>query len=350
MVQTYRLKGRRARQQRLRELMERQGLAALLLRRPANFAWYTGGADNRVDHASPFGVADVLITLDAELIFTNNIEAPRMREEQTPDLEVVEHPWYGDEAVAIRAVVGDASLGTDFPLEGAMDVSGEVAPLRYVLDPVILERYRRVGTDGAAAVMEAAESLEPGMSEHEAAANLAAACRRRGLFSPVLLAAADDRIGRYRHPIPQGGFAERRVMLVVSAERGGLYANVTRIVDFEEPERELKRRQAACETILGRLREEATRPGRTLADAFQDCQDFYEEAGFRDEWMLHHQGGMTGYASREIIATPQTYQQIQIGQAFAWNPPITGTKAEETFVLTESGPEVITRVPEREGW
>jgi Xaa-Pro dipeptidase len=66
MVQTYRLKGRRARQQRLRELMERQGLAALLLRRPANFAWYTGGADNRVDHASPFGVADVLLTLEAE--------------------------------------------------------------------------------------------------------------------------------------------------------------------------------------------------------------------------------------------------------------------------------------------
>ncbi len=273
-----------------------------------------------------------------------------MREEQTPDLEVVEHPWYGDEAVAIREVVGDASLGADFPLEGALDVSGEVAPLRYVLDPVILEHYRQVGADAAAAVMEAAGSLEPGMSEHEAAANLSAACRRRGLFGPVLLAAADDRIARYRHPIPQGGFAERRVMLVVSAERGGLYANVTRIIDFEEPERELKRRQAACETILGRLREEATRPGRTLADTFQDCQDFYEEAGFRDGWMLHHQGGMTGYASREIIATPQTHQQIQVGQAFAWNPSITGAKAEETFVLTESGPEVITRMPKREGW
>src|SRR3712207_6703876 len=188
------------------------------------------------------------------------------------------------------------------------------------------------------------------MSEHEAAANLAAACRRRGLFSPVLLAAADDRIGRYRHPIPHDGFAERRVMLVVSAERGGLYANVTRIVDFEEPERELERRQAACETILGRLRKEATRPGRTLADAFQDCQDFYDEAGFRDGWTLHHQGGMTGYASREIIATPQTHQQIQVGQAFAWNPSITGAKAEEPFVLTESGPEVITRMPKREGW
>jgi antitoxin VapB len=348
MAKTYRLMGRTARQQRLRELMDRRGLGALLLRRPANFAWYTGGADNRVDHVSPFGVADVLITLDAEHIFTNNIEAPRMREEQTPNFEVIEHPWYEGEVASLREVVGDASLGTDFPLEGALDVSDEVTPLRYVLDPVILERYRRVGADAAAAVAEAAGSLERGMSEHEVAANLAAACRQRGLFSPVLLAAADDRIARYRHPIPQGGFVERRVMLVVSAERGGLYANVTQIVDFEEPERELKRRQEACETILGRLREEATQPGRTLAEAFQDCQHFYEEAGFRDEWKLHHQGGMTGYASREIIATPQTHQQIQVGQAFAWNPSITGVKAEETFVLTESGSEVITRLPERE--
>jgi Xaa-Pro aminopeptidase len=346
MAQTYRLMGRRARQQRIRMLMERLGLRALLLRRPANFAWYTGGADNRVDHASPLGVADVLVTLDAELVFTNNIEAPRMREEQTPDLEVIEHPWYEDERTALREVVGDTSLGADFPLEGALDVSGEVAPLRYVLDPVILERYREVGADAAAAMAEAASSLEVGMSEHEAATNLAAALRLRGLSSPVLLTAADGRIARYRHPIPRGGFIERRAMLVASAERSGLYANVTLMIDFEEPDRELKRRQEACEAILGRLREEATRPDRTLADAFTDCRRFYEEAGFPDEWKLHHQGGLTGYASREIIATSQTHQQIQVGQTFAWNPSVTGAKAEETFVLTESGPEVITRLPE----
>ena len=116
-------KSRRSRQQRLWELMDRRGLGALLLRRSANFAWYTNGADNRVDHASPLGVADVLITRDAEYIFTNNIEAPRMREEQTPDFEVVEHPWYEDESAAIREVIGDASLGADFPLEGAQDIS-----------------------------------------------------------------------------------------------------------------------------------------------------------------------------------------------------------------------------------
>jgi Xaa-Pro dipeptidase len=337
--------GSSSRWSRLRELMDRLGLEALLLRRSVNFAWYTNGADNRVDHASPFGVADVLVTRDAQRIFTNNIEAPRMREEQTPDLEVIEHPWHGDETDALREVVGDASLGADFPLEGALDVSEAVAPPRYVLDPDALERYRQVGTDAAMAVAEAADSLEPGMSEHEAAANLAAACRRRGLFSSVLLAAADDRIARYRHPIPHGGRIGGRAMLVVSAERGGLYANVTRIVQLEEPDRELRRRQEACEAILRRMREQATHPGRTLADAFEDCRRFYAEEGFPDEWRLHHQGGMTGYASREVIATPRTHQNIEVGQAFAWNPSITGTKAEETFILTESGPEVITRAP-----
>jgi hypothetical protein len=51
---------------------------------------------------------------------------------------------------------------------------------------------------------------------------------------------------------------------------------------------------------------------------------------------------MAGYAAREVIATPETRQAIEVGQAFAWNPSITGAKAEETFVLTEDGPEVIS--------
>jgi antitoxin VapB len=233
-------------------------------------------------------------------------------------------------------------------MQDVTDVSDEVAPLRYVLDPDALERYRGVGADAAAAVAEAASSLEPGMVEHEAAANLAAACRRRGLFSSVLLVAADGRIASYRHPIPHGDRITRRAMLVVSAERGGLYANVTRIVHLDEPDAELERRQEACETILRRMRGEATRPGRTLADAFADCRRFYAEAGFPDEWKLHHQGGMTGYASREVIATPETLQEIRGGQALAWNPSITGAKAEETFILAGSGPEVITPSPEED--
>lgn len=333
---------RDTRREELREVMSRLGLGALLVRRPANFAWYTGGADNRVDHAAPVGVAAILLTVEDEYVLTDNVEAPRMREEETPAFEVVEHPWYEDPLGLVRELAGESPLGTDFPAADARDVSEEISPLRHVLDGDALERYRRLGSDAASAVSEAAGSLEPDITEPEAAANLAAACRRRGLFSPVLLAASGGRADRFRHPIPRDGVLGRRAMLVVCAERGGLYANLTRIVDFEEPDRETTRRQKACEAVLRRMREEATRPGRTLADAFAGCRRFYAEEGFPDGWRGHHQGGMTGYASREIIATPATRQEIRTCQAFAWNPSLAGAKAEETLILTNDGPEVVT--------
>src|SRR5829696_7280265 len=171
------------RREKLRGLMDRLGLGALLMRRPANFAWYTGGADNRVDHADPLGVAAILLTLEGEYVLTDNIEAPRMREEETPGFEVVEHSWYEDPAGTLRALTGDSPLGADFPAGDAPEVSAEISPLRYVLDADAIERYRRLGADAADAISSAVGSLDPRMSEHEAAANLAAACWRRGMFS-----------------------------------------------------------------------------------------------------------------------------------------------------------------------
>ncbi len=332
---------REARREELRELMERHGLGALVLQRPANFAWYTNGADNQVDHADPLGVAAILLTTEAEYVVADNIEAPRMREEETRDFEVIEYPWYGDPLQVIDEVVGGVPLGADHPLEEASDFSGEITPLRYVLDDEAVDRYRRIGTDAAIAVEEAAASLEPDMDEYEAAANLAAACRRRALFTPVLITAGEGRISRYRHPVPRGGLFGNRVMLVVCAERGGLYANLTRVVHFDELGAELEQRQKACEAILSRMRE-ASVPGRTLAEVFEDCKKFYADEEFPNEWMNHHQGGLTGYASREVIATPDTHLEIQPGMAFAWNPSVAGTKVEETYVMTDSGPEVIT--------
>ena len=321
--------------------MERHGVDAVVLRRPANFAWYTGGADSKVDHVAPEGVADLIVRGDSQLVLTSTIEAPRMRAEQTPNLEVVEYPWQEDRAGALRDVLGDARTGSDLGLAGTVNLSDEIARLRWTLDSDAVESLRGVGRDATAAMADAAATVEAGMTEHEAAAALAAGCRRRGLTPTVLLAAADERIALHRHPVPVGATIERRAMLVASAERGGLYANLTRIVELEEPDPELARRLRACDEILARLREEATRAGRTLAEAFADCRRFYADAGFPDEWRLHHQGGLTGYGSRELIATPSTDHVIEPGQAFAWNPSITGAKAEETFVLTEARPEVV---------
>ncbi len=325
----------------LRQLMDRHGFGAVLLRRPENFAWYTGGGNSRVEYASPVGVADVVVTSRGEWVLAPTIEAPRMRAEEAPGFEVLEYAWHEGPDAALAELVGDAALAADLPLAGVTDLSDEIGALRRVLDSDAVDRLRAVGADLTTALAEAGERVAPGMTEHEAAAALAEECRDRGLVPTVLLAATHERILRHRHPLPTTSTIERRVMLVASAQRGGLYANLTRIVWFEEPDPEIARRQAACDEILARMRDEATRPGRTLADAFADCRRFYAEAGFPDEWRLHHQGGTSGYASRETIATPYTRDPILAGQAFAWNPSVTGAKAEKTFVLTEAGAEVV---------
>lgn len=325
------------------DLMERQGVDALLLRMPPNFAWYTDGGDNRVDHASPVGVADVLVTRERDYIVTNTIEAARMRAEQTPGFEIVEYPWYEDAAPLVADLANGGSVGCDVPGPNVRDVAAAVAPLRWVLDAEAVERYRAVGADAAAALGEAASRVAPGTTELEAAAGIVAACRRRALFSPVVLAAADERVARYRHPLPGTTPIRDRVMLVVCAERGGLYANLTQFVDLAAPSAEVARRMELCATILRRMRDEATKPGRTLGQAMADCRRFYADAGYPDEWTLHHQGGTTGYASREVVATPASDVLIQSGMAFAWNPSITGAKAEDTFLLSDDGPITLAR-------
>ena len=295
--------GREARRTLVRGVLEATGLDAVVLRRAENFAWYTGGGDNRVDHSSTAGVADVVVSRSGEQLVTNNIEAARMREEQVPGWEVVEYPWHAGPGDLVRTLAGGPAVGADVAGPSEVDVAGLVAPLRYRLDDDAVDRYRMVGADTMAAVDAACAALTPAMTETEAAGAVTAACRAAGLFTSALMVGGAQRIPCHRHPIPAGAVLGARVMVVVCAERGGLYANLTRFVHFEPPDGELAVRLEVCQGILARLRD-ATRPGRTLGDLFDDCRAVYADAGFADGWRLHHQGGLTGYRSREVIAAP----------------------------------------------
>ena len=330
--------GRQARSELIRAVLDSTGLDAVVLRRPENFAWYSGGADNRVDHASATGVADIVVTRAGAVVVTTNIEAPRMREEQVPGWDVVEYAWHAGPGDLLRDLAGGGAVGADVPGPSEVDVDAAIAPLRYRLDDDAAVRYRALAA--TAAVDAACAALTPAMTETEAAGAVLAACRAAGLFAPALMVGGAARLPRHRHPVPAGAPLGARALVVVCAERGGLYANLSRFVHFEPPDPELAAKLRTCQGILARLRA-ATRPGRTLGDVFDDCRNFYAEAGVPDAWRHHHQGGLTGYRSRELIAAPGVAHEVTAGQAFAWNPSLPGGKAEETFVLTEHGPEVL---------
>ena len=329
---------REARREALLGLAATRGFGAVLLREAPDVAWYTAGFDVRVDRDGAAGSTAVLVTAAGEWVVTDAIEAPRLRAEEPAlaDLEIVEHPWTGDpdEGAVVTSLVGDG-------VRMARDL--DVAPLRRVLDEEATAQYRVLGADARAVFDEVAVGLTPATTELEAAALLAAAAWRRGAHTPVVLVAGADRIPRFRHPLPTSAPLGARAMLVACLERGGLYASLTRYVHFDDPPADLAHRLALTDELLRRVREEAARPGRTLGEVFDDLRRFYAEAGFPDEWRLHHQGGIAGYRSREEVAQPGSPTVVEPGMAWAWNPSITGAKSEETYLLAEGGAtEVLT--------
>ena len=331
---------------RVREYLSRSDLAGVLLTRQDNFAWLSGGRDNHVVAASEVGVASLLVTRDAQVALTNRIEAGRIRDEEIGDqgwdFSVVD--WYKPGALqaAAREVVGDAPLGADTPFPGARPLDRAFDDLRTSLLPEEVRRYREVGRLCTEAMIHTAQSLHTGRTEHEIAAELDRHVRALGARPNVVLIATDERIDKYRHPIPTDKRLRDYAMLVLGGSKWGLNVSLTRFVSFHPLNDDLKRKWRDVSRVAAYFTL-ATRPGRRWADVFRGATELYRELGYPEEWELHHQGGPTGYRGRDFTATFDSEGTVPEHGAAAWNPSITGTKSEDTIVVTSEGHEFLTR-------
>jgi len=164
----------------------------------------------------------------------------------------------------------------------------------------------------------------------------------------VVLVATDELIFNFRHPLPTAKKLERYAMLILCGRQRGLVCSITRLVHFGPLPDEVRRKAEATARVDAAMIH-ATRPGATVGAVFQTAMDAYAQAGYPDEWQLHHQGGPAGYEPREMLATPGSPFEVRAGQAYAWNPSITGTKSEDTILVSAAGSpnEVITATA---GW
>lgn len=291
----------------------------------ANVRWLLCGRGRPVAAGtSPYAVR---VTESEALVLYQDIERSRVEAEERWEglgFAATPYPWH------------------EFPPDDGLP-EPELAHLRRALAPEELDRYRAAGADAAAALVAALGALTPELPERAATAVLARHLVERGFTTPVLLAGGDRRAPLHRHPLPTDEPLGRFALLAFTAERDGLHLSLTRIVSFGAPPAALRERVAQAAEVDAAVLA-ASRPRAEIADLFDVIARAYADVGLREHWRRHHQGGITGYAGREVFATPGDLTRLPERCAVAWNPSVTGGgKSEDTALVTAEGVEVVTR-------
>lgn len=331
--------------ERIRELLIQFKLDALLLHRVDNFSWLTCGASSYINTADSLGNASLLITPTSRYVLTDNIEAKRLIDEEElvkQGWEFKVSPWYEGKDRPSELTRG-MKLGTDTSFPNSMELAQEITLLRLPLTLEEDERFRALGKLCAEGMRQAIDAVCPGMTEYEIAGLLSQAVESKGVQAVVNLIAVDERIFSLRHPLPTSKKLQHYAMLILCGRKWGLICSLTRLIYFGALPNDVRRKAEAVAKIDA-IMIVATRPGRTMGDVFRETQSAYASVGFPDEWKLHHQGGLAGYAPREITATPTSSQPILAGQAYAWNPSIAGAKSEDTILVGDQTNKILTEM------
>ena len=329
----------REKRARIKALLAEKGLEAVVLRKGANVAWIIGGRAH-IPTTLELSCMDVIVYPDRIVVVTNKIEAQRLKDEElSGDEELIVVNWFeGRDAQLPKG----PKIGIDGVDSERTNIQGEIESLRRKLNEFEVARLKEIGRDATSALEEAMLDIDNDESEVEVAGEIAEELWERNLEPVVLLIAGEDRIKKYRHPLPTTAKVGNLVMGVICARRKGLIASVTRLAHFGELDNEVRDDYRKLLNVEAAFLD-GTKPGATLAEAFKAGQVEYLKQGFdRDEWTNHHQGGPTGYLPRDFTAHEKTTQLIEVRNAIAWNPSAAGLKVEDTLVVTEGGFEFVT--------
>jgi len=316
----------------IRQMLVAEKLDAVVVEKQNNFSWLTGGrcfVGLTGDGAS----GALVITKDKAILLADSIEGPRLSQEEA-DWSLQQYTWFeGAERENFLKTLGeyktDSDLGTWFHAN------------RIILNKEEMDDYRKAGKICADILENEMKKLKPGTTELELAGALSAGMWAQQIEPIVLLMAFDDRIFKYRHPLPTAKKLENYAMGVICGRYKGLVVSATRLIHIGPvPEKTQAIIDAAAKVDAVTIN--ATRPGQNLGGIFDLICDTYKQLGYPGEEKLHHQGGLAGYGAREAIATSGLTLEVQTGQAYAWNPSITGAKCEDTILVLPAGNEVIT--------
>ena len=323
--------------------MIEKGLEALVLRRNPNLAWAIAGRAH-VPTTIDAACFDLIITQDSAVAITNVVEAPRLLAEELPaEVSVQTVPWSQGRDPQLPT---GSKVGSDQPGADRVDLGVEIEIIRGSLIAEDIERFRKICLTAASALGSAMKEVKSGDREIDVAALITSSLWRSNLEIAFLGIAGQERVRKFRHPLPTQSPVGNMVSASICAKHKGLIASVTRIVTFGPLDQEAISGYESIFKVEAAMFD-ATVVGKPFSDPINAAIAAYPLNGFdKDEWQNHHQGGPTGFLPRDWPANQGTTRLIGQNQPIAWNPTGKGWKAEDTILATNSGVELLTNDPE----
>lgn len=336
-----------AKKKRISDYMDKKKIKALLLAKKSNFFWATCGGRSQIVDYSELGFSYLLYYEDKFYLLTTNIEAQRMLEEELSQIygiEAVTYMWFEPDGLKKRLteIVDISDIYQDWPLlQEAKMLDTDFDHLRFRLTEQEKKRYYNLCRDTSKCITSTCKEIKAGMTEFDIQASFSERLISSEVMPFLILIGSDERLYKYRHPIPTDKKIERYVMVVVCGLRDGLIAACTRFVHFGSLSEDLIRAREIILEIDSRMIL-SSRPGKSYSEILREEAETFMSYGHEDEWHNHHQGGPLGYEGRYFLVTPYTEHVIQKDNAIAWNPSIRGFKSEDTIIVEEESNKVAT--------
>jgi len=325
--------------EKIRNILIEENLDGIWLKTNKNFSWFFNGRGwISVSHEKACG--SILVTKDNLYFISNNIEEKRLiNEEKILDnfeLKIISHMWYEKDIDIVKEIVPLEKLGSDIGI--GKNIEEKIRLLRMEFEDI--KRYKKDGKIAMEIFESSLLNISPKMTELEVAGNVYKDLQKEGFTSYVILVFSNKSRKEYRHNLPRNIEIGDKGFVSICTTNGGPIISLTRAFSFSNNIEYIKQHELNAKLEAMIISE--TKIGEKMSYMYNKIKELYKKIGYEKEFYLHHQGGIIGYNTRESLALPDNEIVIKDKMAFCWNPTITGTKSEDTFILNNGKIEFIS--------
>ncbi|MBU7041021.1 MAG: aminopeptidase P family protein [Theionarchaea archaeon] len=373
-----------------KRLMEEKGIDVLLITEPVTIDYFTGFRKPFPSKHRPRGV---LIPLDGEPVMVIAMMSAILAEKSAPWLKDI-RKWGGppymnlpfdplDVFIDIVQTNGYSKVGMELGHLTRMDMSNVdfekiksgIGSEKIVDGSEVIWECRKIKSRNEIEKMARCvhimcegyrlgfESLEVGMTERDVASLIWQFWVKHGCFTSEVTGSFLIRAGKSRYSMLSSPPVDRKFERgdVIFFDGGpnyeGYQGDIIRLASIGEPnDRQKKAFKIALEKMDAGL--EAMVPGNTWADVALAAQEAEKKAGVERDLIRRHGHGI----GMDLHEPPNIYEKdatpVEPGNTVSYEPAaydypewqVLGGKVEEQIVITEHGPEILSKELEREMW